>query len=119
MEELIDTSFLALSAGRPLPNVASCDYLLCKGAKAAMCQCSQVPPAGRGAFDVNSKTRLTDITDGTSNTFAVGERAGNNPPYGVRQVCPDTTPPPAQFPGQQPLIDQGWSPARGRAPATH
>jgi prepilin-type N-terminal cleavage/methylation domain-containing protein/prepilin-type processing-associated H-X9-DG protein len=106
---VIDTSFLVPYAGRPLPGVAACDYLLCKGANAAMCQVSQVPPAGRGVFDVNSKTRLSDITDGTSNTFAVGEGAGHHPRYGIRQFYPDTAPPPALFPGQSPLIDQSWS----------
>src|SRR5205807_896759 len=28
---VIDTSFMVSFAGRPLPNVAACDYLLCKG----------------------------------------------------------------------------------------
>jgi prepilin-type N-terminal cleavage/methylation domain-containing protein/prepilin-type processing-associated H-X9-DG protein len=32
-------------------------------------------PVGNGAFYRNSKTRLTDITDGTSNTTFIGDRA--------------------------------------------
>ena len=106
---VIDMSFLVPSAGRPLPNLAACDYLLCKGANAALCEVCQVPPAGRGVFDVNTRTRLTDITDGTANTFAVGEGAGNNPRFGIRRFYPDTTPAQDLFPGQSRLIDQSWS----------
>jgi prepilin-type processing-associated H-X9-DG protein len=74
-----------------------------------MCAVCQIPPAGRGVFDVNTHTRLTDITDGTSNTFAVGEGVGHNPRYGIRRFYSDTTPAQNLFPGQSPLIDQSWS----------
>jgi prepilin-type N-terminal cleavage/methylation domain-containing protein/prepilin-type processing-associated H-X9-DG protein len=105
----VDLQFLVPVAGRPLPNPAACDYLLCKGANAALCLATQVPAVARGAFDVNSHTRLADILDGTSHTFAIGEGAGHNPRYLVRHYYPDTTPATDLFPGQSPLIDQSWA----------
>jgi prepilin-type processing-associated H-X9-DG protein len=108
IDGVLSTAFMVPFAGQPLPNVAACDYLMCKGSNASLCEVSQVPPASRGAFDVNSATRFVDITDGTSNTFAMGEGAGSSPLYGVRQFYTSTTPAPL-FPGQPPYIDQSWT----------
>src|SRR5262249_2285543 len=106
---VIDMQFLVPFAGKPLPNLAACDYLLCKGANAAMCEVTQIPLSARGVFDVNTKTRIADIRDGTSSTFAMGEGAGNNPRFGIRRWYQDTTPATGLFPGQSPWIDQSWS----------
>ncbi|HEY8503743.1 MAG TPA: DUF1559 domain-containing protein [Gemmataceae bacterium] len=106
---VIDMSFLEQTAGRPLPDLAACDYLLCKGANAAMCENVQVPGAFRGVFDVNTRTRLADVRDGTGNTFAIGEGAGGTPRYGIRHFYQDASPATDLFPGQSPYIDQSWS----------
>ncbi|HLJ96613.1 MAG TPA: DUF1559 domain-containing protein [Gemmataceae bacterium] len=105
----IDLQFMAAAAGRPLPSPAATDYLLCKGTNAALCQVTQVPLQARGVFDVNTRTRLTDIRDGVSYTFAIGEGAGNSPRYGIRRYYPDTAPASDLFPGQPEQIDQSWS----------
>jgi prepilin-type N-terminal cleavage/methylation domain-containing protein/prepilin-type processing-associated H-X9-DG protein len=86
------------------PRVGSTDYILCKGANAAIHQnAALVPPACRGVFNVYADSsnpdftnldgttaglvvRLTDISDGTSTTFAIGEGAGNSPRYLLRQM---------------------------------
>jgi prepilin-type N-terminal cleavage/methylation domain-containing protein/prepilin-type processing-associated H-X9-DG protein len=117
---VINFGFLVPIAGRPLPNPAATDYLLSKGANAAMCEVTQLPPAGRGAFDVNTHTRLTDITDGTSTTFAAGEGAGGNPRFRMRRYWPDTTEATSRlFPGQSPYIDQSWSAGPAATTALH
>jgi prepilin-type processing-associated H-X9-DG protein/prepilin-type N-terminal cleavage/methylation domain-containing protein len=105
----VNLQFLVPFAGRPLPNPAASDYLFSKGTNAALCPVTQVPFTARGLFDVNTHTRLMDITDGTSHTFAIGEGAGNHPRYRMRRYYLDTTAATGLFPGQPTLIDQSWS----------
>jgi prepilin-type N-terminal cleavage/methylation domain-containing protein/prepilin-type processing-associated H-X9-DG protein len=98
----------------PLPNPASCDYLLCKGTNAALsAQPASIPPNARGMFECNAYTRVADVIDGMSNTFAIGEGAGNTPLYVARLQYTDVTP--AYFPsdptqpGSTPQqLDQAW-----------
>jgi prepilin-type N-terminal cleavage/methylation domain-containing protein/prepilin-type processing-associated H-X9-DG protein len=86
------------------PRVGSTDYILCKGANAAIHQnAGLIPLACRGVFNVYVDSsnpdftnldgitnglvvRLTDIKDGTSTTFAIGEGAGNTPRYLLREM---------------------------------
>jgi prepilin-type N-terminal cleavage/methylation domain-containing protein/prepilin-type processing-associated H-X9-DG protein len=111
-----------------VPNPATTDYLLCKGANSALCAQPNhaVPANARGVFDVDGvvgtvagvrKEKLTGIRitavlngDGTSNTIAIGEGAGGNPRYVCRTLYTDTTP--AMEPlasGTPRVIDQGWA----------
>jgi prepilin-type N-terminal cleavage/methylation domain-containing protein/prepilin-type processing-associated H-X9-DG protein len=57
--------------GNPRALVGACSYAACVGGD----ESETTDPAGLGVFYRNSRTRLTDITDGTSQTLLVGERA--------------------------------------------
>jgi prepilin-type processing-associated H-X9-DG protein len=96
-----------------LPNPGSTDYILSKGSNAALsANPSSIPPNARGMFDVNAYTRVAEVIDGMSNTFAIGEGAGNTPLYVARIQYTDVTPaffPPDPNQGGSPQqIDQAW-----------
>jgi prepilin-type N-terminal cleavage/methylation domain-containing protein/prepilin-type processing-associated H-X9-DG protein len=96
-------------AGFSLPNPAAGDYLFCKGTNGALCSNVEIPALARGVFDVNTKTRIVDITDGTSNTIAVGEGVGGNGRYLMRQYFTETMPAPDPVTGAPIIADQSWS----------
>ena len=98
------------------PTAASCDYAFCRGANGALHQnWERIPPPVRGVFNIRPQDnlrslRLTDILDGTSTTFAMGEAAGGNPALLIRDPNNPTQPGTDQN-GQQTPADQSWSAA--------
>jgi prepilin-type N-terminal cleavage/methylation domain-containing protein/prepilin-type processing-associated H-X9-DG protein len=59
--------------GAPNPKVASADYTCCRGFY-NFSGTTHLTKRNNGVFYGESGTRIQDVTDGTSNTFALGER---------------------------------------------
>ncbi len=110
------------------PVVGSCDYILCKGANAGLYfDPSLIPAQARGLFNVTLAdfgtgsggqptprflVRPENISDGLSNTIAIGEGAGGNPFYLVRDInnasnpdAPVTEP----FLNSLAIMEQAWA----------
>jgi prepilin-type N-terminal cleavage/methylation domain-containing protein/prepilin-type processing-associated H-X9-DG protein len=106
------------------PLAASCDYAFCKGANGALVRdANRTPAEVRGVFAVappgpSAGVRLSDITDGTSSTFALGEAAGGNPLYLVRDLNNPNQPVVYSVTGLPTPIDQAWG-AAGAADSSH
>lgn len=107
--------------------VGATDYVLCKGANAALWFDPQKAPAGvRGMFFVvqastdsagafsrapRFKVKIKNITDGTSSTFAIGEGAGNSSMYVAGDVNNMAQPATVPFVSGPYGIDQSWGAA--------
>jgi prepilin-type N-terminal cleavage/methylation domain-containing protein/prepilin-type processing-associated H-X9-DG protein len=103
-----------------LPDYAAgVDYAFCKGANAGIDADGRlIPPAGRGPFGISAarpdagpmnETTLLAISDGTANTFALGDAAGGaNPRYLARQLTVPTQPVINILTNLPQAIDQAW-----------
>jgi prepilin-type N-terminal cleavage/methylation domain-containing protein/prepilin-type processing-associated H-X9-DG protein len=98
------------------PRAASLDYALCKGANAGLHWRLDPPAAARGVFNIRTLpasagagVRLQDISDGTSSTFAMGDAAGGNRAYLVRDLNDPNQPVIDDLTGGPVPVEQSWS----------
>jgi prepilin-type N-terminal cleavage/methylation domain-containing protein/prepilin-type processing-associated H-X9-DG protein len=121
----IDLTQIAVEFSNALPPfAAACDYAFCKGANGALnTTWTKVPLLARGVFNIRpvdlpgTGLRLTDIADGTSSTFAMGEAAGGSPIFLVRDMANPTQPATYVLTGGPIPIDQSWGAAGCGDPA--
>lgn len=122
---LMDLTTVSALYGVALPpKVASCDYAFCRGANGALHRdWTRIPANLRGLFNIRppntpqSGVKITEITDGTSSTLAMGDAAGGSPLYLVRSLAQPDQPVLAML-GQPTSIEQSWS-AAGVSDTTH
>jgi prepilin-type N-terminal cleavage/methylation domain-containing protein/prepilin-type processing-associated H-X9-DG protein len=100
------------------PTAAACDYAFCHGANGSLySDWSRIPAQVRGVFNLRTSDgpavgiRLTDITDGTSSTIAMGDAAGGNPIYLVRDLNNPNQPAVNPLTGQPAIMEQSWGAA--------
>jgi prepilin-type N-terminal cleavage/methylation domain-containing protein/prepilin-type processing-associated H-X9-DG protein len=100
------------------PFAAGVDYAFCKGANAGLgLDASRIPAAVRGPFgiavrdpdgNVTGAVRLTDIADGTSTTFALGEAVGGSSRFPIRDLNNPGRTVTDPFTGAPALLEQCW-----------
>src|SRR5262245_46062759 len=116
---LLDLAPIAAQWATPLPPfAATCDYAFNKGANGSLHQdAERVPRQVRGPFDVRppesarAVVRISDLADGTSSTFALGEAAGGTPGLIVLNLYDHNLPAIDPETGQPAIIEQSWSAA--------
>jgi prepilin-type N-terminal cleavage/methylation domain-containing protein/prepilin-type processing-associated H-X9-DG protein len=100
------------------PRAAACDYAFCKGANGSLNWNRQrIPQAVRGVFHIArtgetlAGVRILDITDGTSNTLAMGDAAGGSSRYTIRDLDQPGQLAINSLTGQPAILEQSWSAA--------
>ncbi len=114
----IDLAPIAAQWGFPLPpSAAGCDYVFSKGPNGSLVNNSNLTPLPlRGVFGIHpsgndvSGVRVSDISDGTSTTFALGDGAAGNPSYPVRDLASPSQPA-IGLNGQPVVLEQSWGAA--------
>jgi prepilin-type N-terminal cleavage/methylation domain-containing protein/prepilin-type processing-associated H-X9-DG protein len=97
------------------PSAAATDYAFCKGANGALnIDWTRVPAEVQGVFGIRTfggaplGVRLSEIVDGTSSTFAMGDAAGGSTIYPVRDLKNPDRPAIDATTGQTALLEQSW-----------
>jgi prepilin-type N-terminal cleavage/methylation domain-containing protein/prepilin-type processing-associated H-X9-DG protein len=122
----IDLAPVAAQWQQTLPPIAAgCDYVFCRGANGAVNQdWTKIPSQVRGVFNIRPPgealvgVRLGDITDGTSQTLALGDASAGTPSYLVRDLTLPLQPVINPFTGQSIIMQQSWG-AAGVADSVH
>lgn len=124
-EGTIDLKLIAIQWSTTLPPFAACcDYAFCRGANGALNQdSSKIPLQVRGVFNIyrlstKAKTRLDDLTDGSSTTLALGDAAGGTPQFLARDLANPGQAAIDPLSGVPAAIDQAWG-ATGVGDASH